>query len=168
MGLNTLRDFKIRYDPFRAPKRSCAHTAYSDKHSQVLEAPKLTLLGRLSRCQWNYGSPELTLSAPVRPGLQCQPLGPGTSSLPSADEKGDGGCRPIFQDWRQFSKQHMMETYYNKILESLMEKSKEMFIMGLFAIFLGPSSSGQKCGCESGQDLIAEGLCHTTSSACSI
>lgn len=45
-----------------------------------------------------------------------------------------------------------------------MEKSKEMFIMGLFAIFLGPSSSGQKRG----WDLIAEGLCHTTSSVCSI
>lgn len=120
------------------PKRSCAHMAYSDKHSQVLEAPKVTLLGRLSRCQRNYGSPGLTLSAPVWPGLQCQPPGPGTSSLPWAAEKGDGGCRPIFQDWRQFSKQHRMETYYNKILRVPDGKLKGNVHHGLICYFSGP------------------------------
>lgn len=133
-----------RYDPLWATEWPCAHTAYSDKHSQVLEARRLS--------SWDF-SPDvrgilgtyLTASLP-----QCGQSS-GVSFLGRKHPRSlcrqgrNWELQACFQGsfWNSTWWKPIIMKYWN--LWCLRRKSKEMFTVGTFDIYWLPSS-GQRHG----------------------
>lgn len=157
----------IRCDPFWATEWLCAYTAYSDEHSQVLGAQRSSSWDFCPAVREMVGTSVLSVPAPVWPKLQYQP-GLWTSLLSA--KKGSRGCKPVFKTGFKIAHDENILQENIEISDVSWKNQRKCSLLA-YLIFAGPllqASSVGKNQDEIWAHLIAEGICCTTNSACSI